>query len=169
MTAQVEALALASLDDAGAAAVLGDLVLETRWFDMRVMPLLNRAQYARAADSARRKAHFRLAAKGARAWARAVAAVVLFGEWPDTYRLVDMHWPIMERCYVDRGLGAWLVPGGMTITDIDASAGVITFGGPPPTFFNINRESDPVRLAGLRMDASATHQSLVGLARRLRR
>lgn len=102
-------LAIASLGDPDAAVVLGDWVLENKWFDARVMPLLGRPKkwkaYSRVADN--RRALHRWAAEATPEWALAIAAVVLFGDWPDTAYEVRFggashlyHWPVVSRCWV---------------------------------------------------------------------
>lgn len=109
-------LAIAALDDPDAAVVLGDWVLENKWFHRGVMVVLNEKQYDRATDSARRKAHFRMAARGARAWARAVLAALIFGEWPTPAK------PVM------------LVSPGSEVEDLGNGASIVRYLGLPPQF-----------------------------------
>lgn len=92
-------LALRAMDDEESLPVLGDLVLETQWFDRRVMQTMwprskrrvrlrtererERERIARKAWDAGLPEFFRgLAAKPTKAWARAIVAVLLFGKWP---------------------------------------------------------------------------------------
>lgn len=98
--AELLRLALLALEDADAGQVFADAVLESEWFDDRVMPLrwpiakppprgLNRQQREarkRAAAAQANVLHTRAAfdAEAARAnetWCRACAAVLLFGGW----------------------------------------------------------------------------------------
>lgn len=93
-------LALRALEDPDARQVFADAVLESGWFDPRVMPLrwpvakppplgLNPSQRAarkRAAEAQCNALHTRAAfeeqaAKASEAWCRACAAVLLFGGW----------------------------------------------------------------------------------------
>lgn len=100
------ALALEALESEGAREVLSDAVQESGWSDWRALFLLlssnvapDRARMehwsiwqlqdlARGPDSKRRARHLeRLAVAREERWARAVAAVLLFGDWSRT------RWP----------------------------------------------------------------------------
>ena len=99
LPAVIAELALLSLTDESAIHVLGDAVQEAEWFDPRVMQLLWPVGKAkrngertvekrrrRALDKENWKAGFReffvaFSAKPTLHWARAIAAVVIFGTW----------------------------------------------------------------------------------------
>lgn len=70
-------LALQACDDAAALAVLGDAVIEHRWVDRRVCQLIDWDCSAKES----RARHLAYAAAPTREWARACAAVLIFGGW----------------------------------------------------------------------------------------
>ena len=101
-------LALRSMDDPSALPVLGDAVQETGWFDARVMSVMwpvkrpregwsqdQRLQAKRHREMIRITAPSTfalLAARPARVWACAIAAVLLFGAWRQRG-----WWPVVRR------------------------------------------------------------------------
>lgn len=109
MTRLVDQLALQALTDDEAIPVLGDAVLLAEWFDPRVMqvvwPLgrakrngertpatkLRRRLDREAWKAGYREYFFAFAAKPTGLWARAIAAVVLFGTWQ------KRPWAVVQR------------------------------------------------------------------------
>ncbi|HET9045076.1 MAG TPA: hypothetical protein VFN70_18100 [Burkholderiales bacterium] len=137
------ALALRAIDDADALPVLGDAIQEAAWFDKRVGQLMrpcpqSSRRRARAFERRDRELWFaglpgnfaRWTAKPGRAFARAVAAVLLFGDW-QTWR-----WPLRE--VMVEFAWSW----DRAVPDSEGA------------FFGINRERDPTRLAGMRVKTS---------------
>lgn len=143
-------LALQAFDDHTAQPVLGDAVLETGWYDPRVMPVaLNNVSRRRWLESftgaeRTRNLFLRRAAKPDRKWCRAVAAVLLFGEWSAG------TWPGVAS--------SWSEPPVMLWTDIVrrmySNAGISEVMYETPTLFGLNRTVDPQRLAGMAIEAS---------------
>jgi len=108
--AQILELALSAMDDECGAPVLGDAVLEHGWFDPRVMQVLwplgpavrngyrtrkhrQRVQLERDGALAGYPEMFAsFASAPTKAWARAIAAVLLFGRWQHgRWRLIWHH------------------------------------------------------------------------------
>ena len=73
-------LALAACEDDAALPVLGDAVLESGWVDRRVCRLM--LAYSAVESKAK---HREYAAAPTREWARACAAVLMFGGWAKGY------------------------------------------------------------------------------------
>jgi len=109
-------LALAACEDDDALVVFGDAVLETGWVDRRVGQLLRWPEWQSKREC--RRNQMQIAATAGREWARACAAVLLFGGWtkgwyvwgyrPPPVTMTDMHrvmrrmWPqgaIAEQVY----------------------------------------------------------------------
>lgn len=103
-------LALQALVDPDVLPVLGDAVIESGWFDPRVMQVMwplgkaprhgwrtkrkrDRAKVDREAHKTGYPLMFAgVAASPTTSWARAIAAVLLFGGWR------KRRWPMVERC-----------------------------------------------------------------------
>ncbi len=94
----IRELAILALDDPDAVGVLGDAVQESGWFDRRALYLLR--PNTRPRGHQQRKFR-RLSAAPNAEWARAIAAVFLFGGWAST------RWPAIDRCQATE----WLGPG----------------------------------------------------------
>jgi hypothetical protein len=154
-------LALQACHDHTAQPVLGDAILERKdtpdeWYDERVMAAVagehawphaygTKQHFARLtmARERRRNAFFRRAAKPDRRWCRYVAGFMWLGEWSGAER-----WPLINHAFpkpkpedlhrILRNL--WPAHG---ISEM-------IYGQMP--FLGVNREVDPTRLAGLRLE-----------------
>jgi len=136
MSDRLHELAIAALDDPDAAVVLGDYVLETGWFDRRVMRVIWPFWYSRQGTTPKPKGKTRRslvkerrgierrawtagypdefwsrAAAPTEEWARAVWTVLFFAAWPAAF--VDGaskwgFWPVTDRCWVpERTAQSW--------------------------------------------------------------
>ncbi len=88
------ALALRACDDADACQVLGDAVLESEWDDIRVTSLIaSRPVSDWTPANAYPVSRYQPwnGTQPTRTWARAVAAVLLFGEWQTPWSLITAH------------------------------------------------------------------------------
>lgn len=89
-------IALQAVDDHASLPVLGDLVQELDWFDDRVVPLIwatHPRDYRTPAERDHERVHkagratamrdgfMAYRARPTKAWAKAIAAVLLFGDW----------------------------------------------------------------------------------------
>lgn len=149
-------LALRACTELDAQPVLGDAVLESGWYDQRVMELVlgYRNGYERhwggwpdrwkqlTADRLYGR-FLRRAAKPDRRWCRAVSAIMMFGSWS-----AEM-WPISERVRI-----APLAPAdwGRILQELYPQDGIREEMYAPSPFFALLRKEDPVRLAGYRLE-----------------
>lgn len=91
MSALILALAFEARDNSDALWVLGDAVLEAKWYDVR----MERYQYYLNAndDHTMEYKHSEVASRPTRRWARAIAACIFFKDWQ-----TDM-WPTAAKCH----------------------------------------------------------------------
>ena len=134
-------LALLACEDLDACEVLGDALLECGWWDERLAQQwdLSGSHHVWVyADGEYNRGHLR---------ARAIAAVLLFGEWSTArWPLVEAHEAQLERARWDRGHIGPITPSYLVDRDELVCMYTPASGG---VFLGINRGEPPVRLGGL--------------------
>lgn len=153
--ADLLALALRAIDDADARVVLADVLLETDWWDDRLTkPGFTLRAHARALPDG---VHFFKTTasphKVSATRARAIAAVLLFGEWSTAM------WPGVVPAYTPPPTAQEI------LRHAYAAVGISELAYQEPPLYGLLRKGDPARLAGMRV---AWERELDDISTRLR-
>jgi hypothetical protein len=159
-------LALQAVHDRTAQPVLGDAVLEAGWYDERVMCAVIGDRYStswqKTTPQRLRNLFFKRAAKPDRRWCRYVAGFMWLGHWsgPEGWPLIEHLYPrptaaeILRQMWSDIGIMESVYEESPFLRMLPRE-----YSG---TFVGVNREADPARLAGFRIDGNLVQPAKPG-------